>query len=105
MTQSSDCAPGSASGGASIEIAGIRLAAQADPEPLSPGLLMKFAMSPGLAALIAEGVERMTGDWPASDADCRRGRWRRLINPTFRNARACVAFVERYHGLNDEGRR
>jgi hypothetical protein len=105
LTVTGDCGPNTDSGGESIQIVGERLTGDAEPEPFSPGVLTKLATTPALIRLIAGRPDDTATDPPTSDADCQRGRWRRLTNPWFRNARACMAFVDRHHSGPDEGRR
>jgi hypothetical protein len=98
------CGPDAGSGGASLEIAGTRLTAEAEPEPFSPGVLARLATTPALVSLIADRLVDGGGDPPNSDEDCKRGRWRRFRRPAFKNTRECVAFAE-HHGERREGRR
>jgi hypothetical protein len=99
------CGPNTGSGGESVEVAGVRIGEEADPEPFSPGVLTKVATTPALIGLIAGALEEAGEDQPTSEEDCKRGRWRRLTKPVFRNARACFEFVGRRHGPRDERRR
>jgi hypothetical protein len=99
------CGPDAGSGGASLEIAGTRLTAEAEPEPFSPGVLARVASTPALVSLIADRLVDSEGDAPRSDKDCTRGRWRRFRRPAFKSTRECVAFAGQHPGGRQEGRR
>ena len=105
VTASSGCGVNATTGAAAIEIAGVRVGDQAEPEPFSPGVLATFASSPGFTALIADRLNATTGGTPASDEDCKRGRWRRFAHPWFRNAHACAMFTTNHSDRREEGSR
>ena len=106
LTSTGECGAFTGSSEDLIEIGGVRLGEEAEPEPFSPGVLAKLATSPDLVALITDRINAAAGGPPAADQDCDRGRWRRLINPRFRNARECHAFAAdwRRHGEKKGGR-
>jgi hypothetical protein len=94
-TVSGDCGIGSGSGGELLQISGVRVGAAGEAEPLSPGVLAKFLIEPGLVDSTAGGdVGR---GQPGSERDCRHGRWRRIFALDFHSLNECVAFVTRHH--------
>ena len=88
-----------------MDIAGVRLAEQADPEPFSPGVLTKLATEPSFIALLASGSTHSVPGPPTDEEDCERGAWRRFVNPGFRSEHECRAFVEGHEDRRDESRR
>jgi hypothetical protein len=90
----------SGSGGEVLQISGIRVGDAIETEPLSPGVLTKFAFEPALFSATPTSGDAGR-EPPRSDRDCFHGRWRRFFDLDLRGLRHCIAFVARHHDRDD----
>ena len=100
-----ECGANAGSGTEIVEVVGTKLADDAEPEPLSFGLITAFVTAPGFGGLIANAVRDLVLDKPTSERDCTRGGWHRFLRPIFRSERACRNLFQSRDDQATDGRR